>query len=126
MYMDWLDMNLDMPVLKDEVKYLKEIKAQSSGTIIDIDSKKIGEALVCLGGGRTKKDEDIDHAVGFEFKKKVGDKVNEGDTILTCMYNEKEKFKLAFEYIEDAICIDNITDSLNKKLKNKSHILDII
>ena len=30
------------------------------------------------------------------------------------------------EYIEDAICIDNITDSLNKKLKNKSHILDII
>lgn len=125
-YMDWIGMSLDMPVLKDEVKYLKEIKAQSTGTIIDIDSKKIGEALVCLGGGRIKKDEEIDHAVGFEFKKKVGDKVKEGETILTCMYNEKEKFEAAFEYIEEAIYIDNVNDEITKRLKSKPHVLDVI
>lgn len=125
-YMDWVGMSLDMPVLKDEAKYLKEIKAQNDGTIISIDSKKIGEALVCLGGGRSKKDEEIDYAVGFEFKKKVGDKVKSGDTILTCLYNDKEKFDLAFEYISDAILVKEVNEEITESLKNKPHILDII
>lgn len=125
-YMDWIGMSLDMPVLKDEAKYLKEIKAQSDGTIISIDSKKIGEALVCLGGGRTKKDDKIDYSVGFEFKKKVGDKVKAGDTILTCLYNDKEKFKLGFEYISDAIAVKEVNEEITNSLKNKPHILDII
>ena len=33
-YMDWIGMSLDMPVLKDKAKYLKEIKAQSTGTVV--------------------------------------------------------------------------------------------
>ncbi len=125
-YMDWIGMNLDMPVLKDKVKYLKEIHAQSTGYIVSIDSKKIGEALVCLGGGRNKKEDLIDYSVGFEFNKKVGDKVYEGETILKVMYNDKEKFDIAFNYIEDAIYIDNIEPELAKSLKSKPHILDII
>lgn len=119
-------MSLDMPVLKDEAKYLKEIKAQSTGTIISIDSKKIGEALVCLGGGRTKKDDVIDPAVGFEFVKKVGNKVEEGETILTCIYNDKNKFEEAFEYIEDAIYISEVNEEIKRGLKEKPVILDII
>ncbi len=125
-YMDWIGMSLDMPVLKDKAKYLKEIKAQSTGTVVSIDSKKIGEALVCLGGGRNKTDDIIDPAVGFEFIKKVGDKVNEGDTILTCIYNDKEKFAQAFDYIEDAIYINKVNDEISKGLKEKPIILDII
>lgn len=125
-YMDWIQMNLDMPVLKDSVKYMKEIYAQSDGYIVSIDSKKIGEALVCLGGGRNKKDEEIDYAVGFEFSKKVGDKVKEGDTILKVMYNDKTKFEDSFEYLQDAIFVDNIAEDLAITLKNKPHVLDII
>ena len=70
-YMDWVGENLEMPVLKDKVKYMKEIHAQDDGFVVSINSKKIGEALVCLGGGRLRKDEDIDYAVGFEFSKKL-------------------------------------------------------
>ena len=111
---------------KEQKRYLKEIKAQSEGTIISIDSKKIGEALVCLGGGRTKKDEEIDYAVGFEFKKKVGDKVNVGDTILTCLYNDKERFNESFEYISDAIIVKDVNEEIRNSLKAKPNILDII
>ena len=125
-YMDWVGLNLDMPVLDDKVKYLKEIHAQSDGYIVSIDSKKIGEALVALGGGRNRKDDKIDYAVGFEFNKKVGDKVEEGDTILTVLYNDKQKFEDAFEYIESAIYIDNIQPDVVKALKTKPHVLDII
>lgn len=125
-YMDWIGMNLDMPVLKDKVSYLKEIHAQNDGYIVSIDSKKIGEALVCLGGGRIKKDEPIDYSVGFEFAKKVGDRVRKGDTILTVLYNDKEKFNIAYDYIEDAIYIDDIEPTLAVTLKNKPNVLDII
>lgn len=125
-YMDWINMSLDMPVLIDQVQYLKEITAENDGYIVSIDSKKIGEALVALGGGRQTKDEEIDYAVGFEFIKKVGDKVKAGDVILNVLYNDKAKFDEAFEYINDAIYIDNIVDALGIALKNKPHVLDII
>lgn len=125
-YMDWVGENLEMPVLKDKVKYMKEIHAQDDGFVVSINSKKIGEALVCLGGGRLRKDEDIDYAVGFEFSKKVGDKVKKGDTILTVLYNDKDKFEDAFSYIEEAIYIDNIEESLANGLKQKPHVIDII
>lgn len=125
-YMDWIGMNLDMPVLKDSIKYMKEIHAQKDGYIVSMDSKKIGEALVCLGGGRLKKEDEIDYAVGFEFAKKIGDKVKEGETILKVLYNDKEKFNEAFDYLEDAIYIDDITEELALTLKKKPHVLDII
>lgn len=125
-YMDWIGMNLDMPVLHDSVKFMKEVHAQKDGYVVSIDSKKIGEALVCLGGGRKKKEDKIDPAVGFEFNKKVGDKVMEGETILKVLYNDKEKFEETFEYIENAIYIDNIESSLALALKSKPHVLDII
>lgn len=125
-YMDWLGKDLDLPVTKDKVTFFKEIHAQSSGYIVSIDSKSIGEALVCLGGGRRKKDEDIDYAVGFEFNKKVGDKVEEGDVILTVLYNDKQNFEDAFEYIENAIYINDIEDKLGEALKLKPHVLDIL
>ena len=125
-YMDWVGENLEMPVLKDKVKYMKEIHAQDDGFVVSINSKKIGEALVCLGGGRLRIDEDIDYAVGFEFSKKVGDKVKKGDTILTVLYNDKDKFEDAFSYIEEAIYIDNIEESLANGLKQKPHVIDII
>ena len=124
--MDWVGENLEMPVLKDKVKYMKEIHAQDDGFVVSINSKKIGEALVCLGGGRLRKDEDIDYAVGFEFSKKVGDKVKKGDTILTVLYNDKDKFEDAFSYIEEAIYIDNIEEGLANGLKQKPHVIDII
>jgi pyrimidine-nucleoside phosphorylase len=125
-YMDWLNLSLDMPVLLDEVKYMKEIYADKDGYIVSIDSKKIGEALVALGGSRTKKDDKIDYGVGFEFSKKVGSKVKKGDVILTVLYNDKEKFKDSFEYITNAIYIDKIEQSMANILKSKPVILDII
>ena len=82
--------------------------------------------MVCIGGGRIRKEDEIDYSVGFEFLKKTGDFVNAGDTILKVIYNDKEKFDLAFEYIEDAIVIENMLPEVSNELKNKSHILDIV
>ena len=125
-YMDWLGISLDMPVLNDNVKYLKEIYAEKDGYIIGIDSQKIGEALVTLGGGRNIKGQQIDHAVGFEFNKKNGSQVRKGDVILTVLYNDKDKFKSAFSYIKDAINIENIEQSVANTLKSRPVIAGVI
>lgn len=125
-YIDWKAKNMEFPVLKDKARYFKEIHAQNSGCILAIDSKKIGDALVCLGGGRITKSDNIDYTVGFEFERKTGDIVNAGDVILKVIYNDKEKFENAFSYIEDAIVIENVPEDTVKTLKAKPHVLDIV
>src|SRR4029077_3371083 len=42
-----------------------------TGTLCD----QFGIALAILGGGREKKEDSIDHAVGLEFHKRIGDRV---------------------------------------------------
>ena len=59
------------------------IEAESDGYISDVNSQLIGETVVSLGGGRRKKGDRIDHAVGIEIHGRVGDKVSKGQPILT-------------------------------------------
>ncbi len=125
-YMDWLNLSLDMPVLNDNAKYLKEIYAEKDGYIVAINSKKIGKALIELGGARNVKGEDIDYGVGFEFSKKVGSKVKKGDPILTVLYNDKSRFEKAFKYVSQAIYIDKVEQSVANVLKSKPSIASII
>lgn len=125
-YMDFIGREVKMPILKDEAMYLKEIYAQSTGYITNIDSLKIGNALVCLGGGRYTKDEAIDYSVGFKFMKKKGDYVKEGETILKVIYNDKNRFNDAFSYISDAITINNILEADAKLLKEEPHVIAIV
>ncbi len=120
------DYEIKYPVLKDKVSYLKEIKAERNGCITDINSKKIGEALVILGGGRTTKEDDIDYSVGFYFDKKVGDMVNIGDTILKVYYNDKEKFENAFSYISDGIIIQDVDKKIGDAMKQRPHVLNVV
>jgi len=41
-----------------------------------------------MGGGRRKKGDEIDHAVGLKIHQRIGDPVNRGDPLLT-LYCEK-------------------------------------
>jgi thymidine phosphorylase len=44
-----------------------------------------------LGGGREKKEDTIDHGVGLEFHKRIGDRVEKGQALLTIGYNSDAK-----------------------------------
>jgi len=58
-----------------------KVTAHKSGYIKMFQNDQIGLLLIELGGGRKSKADKIDHAVGFNFEKKIGDKVKKGDTI---------------------------------------------
>lgn len=58
-----------------------EIKAAAAGFISEIDTFRIGSAIAEIGGGRTKAEDGIDHAVGFDKVAGLGQEVREGDTL---------------------------------------------
>jgi thymidine phosphorylase len=60
-----------------------ELVAQRSGFLARYDCVTIGEAVVAMGGGRRKKGDCIDHRVGIKIHRRVGDRVNKGQPILT-------------------------------------------
>ncbi|MGM7681411.1 pyrimidine-nucleoside phosphorylase [Cytobacillus sp. Hm23] len=68
-----------------QAKYHKEIKAISSGYVSEINAELVGVSAMMLGAGRKKKDDVIDHSAGISLKKKVGDQINEGDTL--CVFH---------------------------------------
>lgn len=70
-----------------QAKYKIELPAKQSGYISRMVADEIGVASMILGAGRATKEDVIDLAVGLVLHKKVGDKVEEGESILTIYSN---------------------------------------
>jgi thymidine phosphorylase len=60
-----------------------EFKAAHAGHITHVDCRAVGNAAVVLGAGRAKTTDEVDHGVGFEVHKRIGDEVSAGEPIMT-------------------------------------------
>jgi pyrimidine-nucleoside phosphorylase len=60
-----------------------EITADIDGVVSAVDTQGIGNALCEIGGGRTRAEDNVDHAVGFASDAKIGDEVRTGDLLGT-------------------------------------------
>nr|WP_242605031.1 thymidine phosphorylase [Chloroflexus aurantiacus] len=60
-----------------------DLPAPRAGFVTAIDGQALGLAVNALGGGRSRKEDTIDHAVGLVLQAKVGDAVKAGDPLLT-------------------------------------------
>lgn len=85
-----------------QAKYKIELPAQSSGVVTEIIANEVGVASMMLGAGRQTKEDDIDLSVGLVLHKKVGDKVSEGDALLTIHSNRDN--------------IDDVIEKLNQSI----------
>ncbi len=101
------------------VKEVLEIKAKSAGYVSSIHALTIGVAAMKLGAGRETKDDQIDPDVGIVLNKKVGDKVEIGDTLAT-LYNNKENIESIIEEVVQAFVITDV------KVEKQSIIFEII
>lgn len=80
---------VDSPELLPTAQYQIDYKAKSSGVVSELIANEIGVASMMLGAGRQTKEDDIDLSVGIVLNKKVGDKVNEGESLLTIHSNRE-------------------------------------
>ncbi|ADC51004.1 pyrimidine-nucleoside phosphorylase [Alkalihalophilus pseudofirmus OF4] len=81
---------VDDPEKLPKAKHLIEVKAKQSGSVSAIVADKIGTAAMLLGAGRATKESEIDLAVGLVLNKKIGDKVEAGDSIVTLHSNNED------------------------------------
>jgi pyrimidine-nucleoside phosphorylase len=84
-----------------------ELTSPRSGFIGRIACQQVGVAGILLGGGREKKGEVVDPAVGMVFHKKTGDPVADGEAILTIHYNAELRLAAAAAMLRQAILIED-------------------
>jgi len=72
-----------------KVKY--EVSAPRAGFISRIEAEAVGLAAMHLGGGRVTKESDIDLSVGVMLNKKLGDRVEQGESLATIHASSLEK-----------------------------------
>ena len=101
-------------------KSVLEVLAQEDGYVTEIKAEEVGKAAMVIGAGRATKEDEVDHAVGIELKKKVGDKVEKGDLIAEIYYNDDKNIESSKAMVLDAYVIGN------EKIENIKNILEII
>lgn len=99
------------------------IESKKKGFITNIDSKKIGNLVKNLGGGRNKINDIIDNSVGIKIFKKIGEQINEKEPICEIYYNNKKNDisyiqKIIIESFDIRDFYDNNYILIYKKIEN--------
>jgi pyrimidine-nucleoside phosphorylase len=82
---------IDEPQLLRRARMHSIVSSNAAGFVTGTDCEQFGIALAILGGGREKKEDKIDHAVGLEFHKRIGDAVEKDEPLATIHYNSDAK-----------------------------------
>ena len=115
----------DISYIKDtnqfpKANYIENVYSQKDGYIQSMNAKAIGKIVCDLGAGRIQKEDSIDNAVGIILNKKVSDKVEKDDVLVTIYANSKEKIEDAKKKVLEVIKIEN------KEVEKPKMILEIM
>jgi pyrimidine-nucleoside phosphorylase len=99
------DRVIEEPRRLPAARFHAEVRSPMKGYITATNSERFGIALAMLGGGREKKEDAIDHAVGLEFRKRIGDGVEKGEPLATIHYNSDAKLAAAKSLIAESYLI---------------------
>lgn len=91
-----------MPQAKYQIPYL----AKRAGVVTKLTADEIGTASMLLGGGRQKADDQLDYSVGIELHHKLGDRVEEGEPLLT-IYSNRQETKDVEQLLDESIEISD-------------------
>jgi thymidine phosphorylase len=75
------------------------------GFITAMNSRAVGMALVAMGGGRTRADQAIDHAVGMTGFARIGDAVGPDNPLCTIRARDEAQAVMAAERIRAAMTV---------------------
>ncbi|WP_338749932.1 pyrimidine-nucleoside phosphorylase [Bacillus sp. FJAT-52991] len=81
---------VDDPTKLPQSAYQIELVAKEEGYVSEIIADHVGTAAMWLGAGRATKESEIDLAVGLMLNKKIGDKVQVGESLVTVYSNTEE------------------------------------
>jgi len=97
---------VDQPERLPTAKYKIELPSKEDGWVEEIVADDVGTAAMLLGAGRATKESEIDLAVGLVLKKKVGDPVKKGESLLT-IHSNRENVEDVKEMLYNSIKISS-------------------
>ena len=99
--------SLDDVSLLPSAKTRIDVPAGKGGYVSRLDARPIGHATMLLGAGRARVDSRIDPAVGIVLNKKVGDRVEKGETLCTVHLNDAGGLDAVLEILTAAYGIED-------------------
>ena len=76
------------------------VAAPASGTLTRLDAMAVGMAAWRLGAGRARKEDPVQAGAGVVWHARPGDRVTEGEPLLTLLTDEPERFDRALASLE--------------------------
>jgi pyrimidine-nucleoside phosphorylase len=99
------------PSVLPQAKEVEIYAASRTGVVTAVEPRTIGRAIVAMGGGRIKVEDEVDPTVGFVITVKPGDKVLAGEPIASVFARDPDGMKLGLEALERAIVVgDKLTE----------------
>jgi len=93
---------VDEPGRLPQSRQRLDVCAASDGFIGSTQCEQLGIACVMLGGGREKKEDAVDPAVGLVFHARIGDAIQRGQPLCTLHYNSPARLDEARRLAETA------------------------
>ncbi len=94
---------VDNPALLPQASMIENFLAEKAGYIAQVAADKVAMAVLAMGGGRTKKGDVLDLAVGVEVLVSVGEEVREGQPLFAIHANDAAKLDEARQFLAQAI-----------------------
>lgn len=98
---------VDRPEKLPEAPFKIQLPAKKNGVVSEIIANEIGVAAMLLGAGRASKEDKIDLSVGLVLHKKVGDKVMQGDSLLTIHSSSEDVEEVMAKLYQSITISDN-------------------
>lgn len=89
-----------------QAKYKIPFKADRDGVLTKLSADEVGTASMLLGGGRQKADDKLDYSVGIELHHKLGDKIKDGEPLLT-IYSNRQNIQDVEQLLRESIEISD-------------------
>jgi pyrimidine-nucleoside phosphorylase len=91
---------IDDPKRLPQARHTMLLSSRKNGYLASLQCEQVGTACVILGGGRERKEDSVDPAVGIVLHKKVGDAVSAGEPFATIHYNAETRAARAKQLLE--------------------------
>jgi pyrimidine-nucleoside phosphorylase len=96
---------VDDPAILPQAGAVEVFRAPRSGVVAAVHPRRVGQAIIGLGGGRVTLEDRIDPSVGFVITVKPGDEVVEGDPIASVFARDDASAAEGLAALEEAIAI---------------------
>jgi pyrimidine-nucleoside phosphorylase len=96
---------LDDPGLLPQAGEVEVFRAARDGVVARVEPRRIGQAILQLGGGRRTIEDEIDPAVGFVIPVKPGHTVRTGEPLASVFARDRKGVDVGLEALREAIAI---------------------